>query len=211
MTETVAILKFFTIGAFLGLTAGISPGPLLTLVISETLKHNRKEGIRIAVSPLFTDIPIVLVSLFVFARVAQFDAILGVVSCLGGIFIAFLGYETIRTRELSIGEPGMQAQSLKKGIIANFLSPHPYLFWVTVGAPMALKAYELNVVALVLYFLSFYIFLIGSKISIAHLVAKSKVFFSNMLYLWVMRFLAIALFVFSVFFFFDGLKYLHLI
>lgn len=211
MTETLAILKFFIIGAFLGLTAGISPGPLLTLVISETLKHNRRAGSRIAVSPLFTDIPIVLVSLFVFTRLAQFDTILGVVSCLGGIFIAYLGYETIMIKELRIGEPAIQSQSLKKGIIANFLSPHPYLFWVTVGAPMALKAFELNLIALILYFLSFYFFLIGSKIGVAYLVSKSKVFFSNMLYMWIMRFLAVALFIFSAFFFFDGLKYLGLL
>lgn len=211
MTETIEILKYASIGAFLGLTAGLSPGPLLTLVISETLRYNRKEGVRIAVSPLFTDIPIVLVSIFVFSRLAQFDTILGVVSFVGGLFIAYLGYETIKTRELSIGESGIHTLALQKGIAANFLSPHPYLFWVTVGAPIALKAYALNIVALILYFLSFYIFLIGSKIGVAHLVAKSKVFFSNMLYMWVMRFLAIALFIFSVFFIFDGLKYLRFI
>ena len=33
MIETLAVIKFLGIGAFLGLTAGISPGPLLTLVI----------------------------------------------------------------------------------------------------------------------------------------------------------------------------------
>jgi threonine/homoserine/homoserine lactone efflux protein len=210
MIETLAVLKFLGIGAFMGLTAGISPGPLLTLVISETLKHNRKEGVRIALSPLFTDIPIVLTSFFLFSRLSQFDSILGIVSFLGGIFIAYLAYETITIRELGINEPGMQVHTLKKGIIANFLSPHPYLFWVSVGAPLALKALETNILALVLFFLSFYVFLVGSKIGVAYVVSQTKVIFSNMLYLWVMRFLSIALFLFSVLFFFEGLKYFGL-
>ena len=60
MTETCEILKFASLGGFLGLTAGISPGPLLTIVISETLKHGRKEGFKVAVSPLFTDVLIVV-------------------------------------------------------------------------------------------------------------------------------------------------------
>jgi threonine/homoserine/homoserine lactone efflux protein len=31
-------------------------------------------------------------------------------------------------------------KSLTKGILANALSPHPYLFWLSVGAPTMSKA-----------------------------------------------------------------------
>lgn len=133
---------------------------------------------------------------------------LGIVSLLGGIFVAYLGYETLTTKELVIGQPGLFAHSLKKGIIANLLNPHPYLFWITVGAPIALKAYHEEVFAVVIYFASFYVFLVGSKILIAYIVDRSKIFFSNMLYLWVMRFLGICLFAFAAFFFYEGGKYL---
>lgn len=65
---TESSLAILGMGTFFGLTAGISPGPLLTHVITETIKHNRREGIRIAFAPLFTDLPIILVSSFVFSR-----------------------------------------------------------------------------------------------------------------------------------------------
>ena len=211
MFETLATLKFFTVGALFGLTAGLSPGPLLTLVISETLKHNKREGIKIAISPLITDIPIVLISFFVFSRLSQFSSILGAISILGGIFIAFLAYETLKTRELNIHLTGTQASSLKKGIIANFLSPHPYLFWVTVGAPLALKAFETNLLALILFLLSFYVFLIGSKMIIALLVSRSKLLLTNIIYLWTMRLLGIVLLLFSLLFIYEGVKYLGLV
>jgi len=157
---------------------------------------------------LFTDIPIVLVSLLVFSKLTQFDSILGIISLIGGIFVAYLGYETIKTRELTIEKSDAKQKSLKKGIIANFLSPHPYLFWVTVGAPLAIRAFETNVLALVLFFLAFYICLVGSKIGVAFLVSKSRAFLTNILYLWTMRFLGLVLFLFSFLFICEGLKYL---
>ncbi|MDP3644827.1 MAG: LysE family transporter [Bacteroidota bacterium] len=211
MFEALTTLKFFTVGALFGLTAGISPGPLLTLVISETLKHSKKEGIKIAISPLITDIPIVLISFFVFSRLSQFNSILGAISILGGIFIAYLAYETLKTRELNFHLTDTYARSLKKGIIANFLSPHPYLFWITVGSPLALKAFETNLLALILFLLSFYVFLIGSKIGVAFLVSKSKVLLTNIIYLWTMRLLGIVLLLFSLLFIYEGVKYLGLV
>lgn len=208
MNETLAILKYASIGGFLGLSAGISPGPLLTLVISETLKQNRREGIKIAISPLFTDIPIVLASIFVFSGLAGYGLALGIVSVLGGIFIAYLGFETLLTKELVIGQPVLFTDSFKKGITANLLNPHPYLFWITVGVPMAIKAYHTELLAVIAYFTFFYSSLIGSKILIAHIVSKTKIFFSNILYLWIMRLLGISLFIFSGYFFYEGIKYL---
>ncbi len=208
MTEILEILKFASIGGFLGLSAGISPGPLLTLVVSETLKHNRKEGIKIAISPLFTDILIVMASIFVFTGLSQFSSMLGFISILGGLFIAFLGWETFSTKSLVIDQPELPANSLKKGILANILNPHPYVFWITVGAPLALKAYQTDIFAVGSYFLSFYICLTGSKILIAHFVSKSKAFISNNVYRWIMQLLGICLFIFSGFFFYEGAKYL---
>lgn len=207
MTETLEILKFASLGGFLGLTVGISPGPLLTLVVSETLKHGRKEGFKVAISPLFTDVLIVLASVFIFKSLSQSHSMLGFISLLGGLFIAYLGWETMSTKELGTGQ-SVSANSLRKGILANLLNPHPYIFWITVGAPLAIKAYQTSIFAITCYFIAFYFCLTGSKILIAHLVSKSKTFISNSIYIWIMRFLGVCLFVFSGFFISEAIKYL---
>ena len=54
------MISFLTTGAILGLSAGFAPGPLLTLVVSETLRYNVKEGIKVALAPIVTDLPIVV-------------------------------------------------------------------------------------------------------------------------------------------------------
>jgi threonine/homoserine/homoserine lactone efflux protein len=192
----------------LGLTAGISPGPLLALVISETLKHGRKEGIKIAVTPLITDLPIIVVTLFLLSRFVHYHYLLGIIAFTGALFIAYLGYESISARpleqELQLAVPG----SLKKGILANVLNPHPYLFWLTVGAPLTLKAYHASLGTAALYIVSFYSLLIGSKIAMAWLVDKSRALLKHRLYTWIMKVLGIALFVFAGIFIYEGVQLL---
>jgi len=112
-------------GAVLGLTAGISPGPLLTMVISETLRHNKREGLKIAIAPLITDIPIVLVTLFILSKMASFDIVLGIISILGGIFIAYLGYDSIRSRGVNVASgrfaAHMMVESVNDGPVTTLL------------------------------------------------------------------------------------------
>jgi threonine/homoserine/homoserine lactone efflux protein len=201
-------LEFIAIGSFLGMTAGISPGPVLTLVITQTLKHDKKEGIKVAVSPLITDLPIILITVLIFSKLSRFNNVLGAISIIGGIFVAFLGYESVRTKGLNISTQDPKSGSLKKGILANFLNPHPYLFWATIGTPYVFKASDINVLTVILFFLSFYILLIGSKVIIVMIVSRSKAFIGPKPYIVIMRILGIALFVFSLLFFYDGIQYL---
>jgi threonine/homoserine/homoserine lactone efflux protein len=206
---TIASFTYLTMGALFGLTAGIAPGPLLTLVITQTLKHNKSEGIKIAISPLITDLPTIIITLFVLSRFSQFKIVLGIISFLGGIFIAYLGYGTFVTKGIDMEIQNLKPGSLKKGIITNLLNPQPDLFWLTVGIPIALKAYELSLITVILFFLSFYILLIGSTISIAWIVERSRNLFKHRAYIWTMRILGIILFIFSLYFFYDGIKILR--
>ncbi|MEZ4775343.1 MAG: LysE family transporter [Bacteroidia bacterium] len=202
---TLQTFQYLSIGALLGLTAGISPGPLLSLMLMETLRHNLKAGIKIAFAPLITDLPVILISLAIFSRLSAFHTVLGLISLAGGIFIAYMGYETFRTKSLT-PDPETNPSSLRIGIITNFLSPHPYLFWATIGAPLALKAAETNTLSVILFFLSFYLLLVGSKVGVALIAARSKTFLNNQSYLRLMQVLGISLFLFSLYFLYDGMK-----
>lgn len=204
MSQTIS---FLFMGAVFGLTAGISPGPLLTLVIAETLKHNKTEGVKIAIAPLLTDIPIVAVTLFILSRMVNFDSVLGIISILGGIFIAYLGYDSIKTKGIEIDIQNIKLQSIRKGIIVNMLSPHPYLFWLMVGAPITFKAYQESLGAAIAFIIAFYVLLVGSKISIALLVDKSKAFLKNKAFIWTLRILGLVLMIFALLLIREGLRY----
>jgi threonine/homoserine/homoserine lactone efflux protein len=197
-------------GAVFGLTAGISPGPLLTLVISETLRHNKTEGVKIALAPLITDIPIVLLTIFILSKMAGFDIVLGTISILGGIFIAYLGYDSIKTRGIEIDIQKLKPKSIRKGIIVNILSPHPYIFWLMVGAPITIKAHQASPVAAFAFIAAFYILLVGSKISIALVVDRSRAFLKNKAFIWTLRILGLVLLIFAFLLIREGINYLGL-
>jgi threonine/homoserine/homoserine lactone efflux protein len=204
-------LQFLISGALLGLAAGISPGPLLTLVISETLKHSKKEGVIIACAPLLTDIPVVLLSILILAELSGSNFILGIISFSGALFIGYLGYESITVKSLEFDIQRVKAQSLKRGLITNFLNPHPYLFWITVGAPMVIKGYKVNIMSSLFFISGFYLLLVGSKITVAFAVDKSKSALKSNLYIYVIRILGFFLLIFSIIFIKDGLRFFGII
>lgn len=205
------MLHFLGIGLVLGFSAGFSPGPLLMLVISETLHHGTRSGVKVALSPVVTDLPIVLVTLLVLVKVSGYHGILGVVSLVGALFVLYTGYEAIRTGPVRLDLPKEQPKSLRKGVLTNFLSPHPYLFWMTVGAPLLTKSLGIGLPAFFAFIGSFYLALVGAKIILAVAVGRSKVFMSSRLYLNTMRFLGMLLALFAVMLFREGLGQLGLL
>ena len=78
---------FLTVGILLGLSAGIAPGPLLTLVVSETLSGGVGAGVRVALSPLLSDLPIILFAVFLLASFRKFRYCWG--RCLSSVGFLF--------------------------------------------------------------------------------------------------------------------------
>ena len=186
-------------------------GPLLTLVISETLQHDIKSGVKVALAPIITDLPIIILTLFVLSKLSNFHNILGIISLIGGFFVLFMGYESIRVRGVDLNLQGGKTKSLTKGVLANALSPHPYLFWLSVGAPIMTKAMSLSISAPLAFIITFYFFLVGAKIVLAIVIGKSKSFLKGNVYIYTLRFLGLLLCVLAIVLFHDGLKLLEII
>lgn len=199
-------IDFIISGIVLGLTAGISPGPLLALVFSETIRHGKKEGIKVALAPLITDLPIILFALFLLSHLAEYDLVIGVISLTGGIYLVYLGVENLRTR-IAISEDRLQKKNaLKRGVVANLLNPHPYIFWFTIGGTIIHTTWDIHFSVTLLFILFFYSLLICSKIAIVLVLARSRSFLRSKYYILVVRALGIVLLVFSVLFVREGLK-----
>jgi len=198
------VTEFLVTGTLLGLSAGVAPGPLLALVISETLRRGVGAGIRVALAPFFTDLPIIAVALLVLARLAHYDKALGAVSLAGGAFVLYLGYECARTKVLGLDDAEKPSRSLRKGVLVNFLSPHPYLFWLTVGAPTVLRAKDHSLWAAAAFVGGFYFCLVGSKVLLAWLVGRAGGRLRGRAYPVLMRALGLGLFALAALLFRDA-------
>lgn len=198
-------MHYLTLGILLGLSAGFAPGPLLALVVSETIQHGIRSGVRVALAPIITDLPIIILTCFILSKLSGFQTILGIIALVGGCVIFYMGCQCLRTKSVALDIGRIKPKSLTKGALANALSPHPYLFWFSVGAPTMTKAMQQHVGAPLAFVAGFYVFLVGSKIMLAVLVGQSKSFLIGRGYRYTMRFLGLALCVLSLVLFHDGL------
>ena len=203
--------QYLLSGLVLGLSAGLAPGPLLTLVISETLSQGLGAGLRVALAPLVTDFPIVLAALLILSRLADFNMVLGLISLAGSGVILKMGLENFRTGAVDVAEAGARSRSLAKGVVVNFLSPHPYIFWLSVGGPLATRAWAETPWAATGFILFFYLMLIGSKAGLAMIAAKSGTLLKGRLYRATMKILGILLCGLGLVLAWDGLKLLGLV
>jgi len=205
------VTAYLLIGTLLGLSAGLSPGPLQTLLVSETLRHDVRAGIRVALSPVITDLPIIILTVFILGQLSGFKPVLGIISLIGGLVLIYLGYKSFLVKSGDLSPKEENPKSLTKGIVVNLLNPHPYLFWFSVGAPTITKSMKQGLWVSGAFVLSFYFFLIGSKIILALLVSQSKSFLTGKGYLYTLRFLAVLLGIFALVLIREGLVLLRLI
>jgi threonine/homoserine/homoserine lactone efflux protein len=206
-------LNFLISGMILGLAAGLSPGPLLALLFTETVKHGRREGIKVAISPLVTDLPIVLFVLFILSSLTEQNLVIGTISLLGASYLMYLGIENLRTRDPETGKYEVRQGgkgALRRGVITNLLSPHPYLFWLSIGGPIILRSLSVSVSVAALFAGGLYSSLVGSKIGVALIVGKSRSLIGAKYYSTIVRGLGIVLVLFALVFMKEGLELLAL-
>ena len=155
----------FLLGLSLGLGAGLAPGPLLALVIRTALQDGAAAGVRVAFSPLVTDVPIIVVAVLLAASLPE--GVLGVLGIAGGAFVVWLGIEALRDEpapaEAAAGAAAPQ-RDVMRGALTNALSPHPWVFWLTVGAPILAQGTAADAA---LFLFAFYLLLIGAKVVLA--------------------------------------------
>jgi len=199
------LIEFLALGSFLGLAAGTSPGPLLAVTISETLQHGKWEGIKVAISPLITDLPIILAVLFVLSHLTNSDFVIGIIAFFGASYLIYSGIESLKIKKDSVELNLGKKDALKRGVIVNFGNPHPYVFWLSIGGPIIYKSFSTHVWATILFIAGFYIFLVGSKVIVALIVEKSKSFINSKYYFSIIRVLGIAQIIFGLTFIKVGL------
>jgi len=192
-----ALLPFLSAGLLLGLSSGLAPGPLLTLVAGETLRHGLRAGIGVALAPLLTDAPIVLATFMLLRPLSDRALPLALLHLAGGLYLAWLALESLRFRGV---EPltTIAAGSLWRGVIANILNPSPYLFWLAVGAPTLLAAWRQGWPAAAAFIGAFYALLVGTKVLLALLLARVRGTLRSRSYIGLMRALGLLLLVYAL-------------
>ena len=173
--ETDLILGLAIAGATLGLVEGIKPGPLLTMVIRETLSGGLRAGLWTAAAPIFTDGPLVIFSLFAAAWIATNPSALLVITLAGAIFLAQMGYECFGLEPPNMDEDAPPPTgSFLRGVITNLLNPNVYVFWFLIGGPLMASAADEEILAPIAYAITFLVTIMLTKATIAYAIHRAS-------------------------------------
>jgi threonine/homoserine/homoserine lactone efflux protein len=179
---------------------------MLALVLAQTLRHGAREGCKVALTPLVTDAPIILVALALASKLSALRPVLGVVSMAGAVFVLYLAWESLGPVCPDAGAAAGRPRSWFKGVATNLLNPHPWLFWLTVGAAILARAVAQGWWNAAAFLSGFYALLVGSKVMVAVLAGRSRDLLTGRAYRVAMRVLAGMLALFAVLLFREGLR-----
>jgi len=180
-------------GAALGLSAGLSPGPLLALVIVQTLTYSVREGVKVAAAPLVTDLPIVLAALALTAGLAGQPKALALLTLCGAGYLGKCALSSLRFTAGAQATAQSRPKSVRKGALANLLNPSPYLFWGGVGAPLLARTWNEGPACAAAFLAGFYACLVGAKVLVAVLTGRFGPVLGGPAYALVMRGLGLML------------------
>jgi threonine/homoserine/homoserine lactone efflux protein len=175
MTEA-ALLSLFLQGAALGFAAAITPGTFQTYLISESLSGGFRRAAPVTFAPLVSDAPIIILSLLLLDQLPE--NFLRVVSLAGGIFALYLAWRLFASwrsgTAIDMDNGERKKGSLWRGVIANFLTPGPYLFWTLISGPILLEAGRESISLGAAFLIGFYGIMIAGLLGIALLIAQAR-------------------------------------
>ena len=192
-------------GLLLGLGAGLAPGPLLALVMTESLRAGTAAGIRVAIAPLLTDTPIVALTWSLAGSLDAESPWLAALSLAGAVVVAHLALAQWRFA-LPVPDSTQITGALRRGVAVNLLSPHPWLFWTTVGGPLLVSASNRSFWLAVAFLFAFYSLLVGTKVALALLTAQWGRSLTGVAYRRVCRTLGVVLLVFAAHLGWEGVR-----
>ena len=133
-----------------GVSAATIPGPLIAYLVNTTLTRGWQKGLLVVIAPLITDLPIIILMTFILQQMPA--EVLKLIQLGGGCLLLFIAWGALKQYRagtvinLSVEEDsGAENGGLRvllTGIMMNFLSPGPWLFWGTVNGPLLVKALE---------------------------------------------------------------------
>ncbi|MFQ5682655.1 MAG: LysE family translocator [Candidatus Binatia bacterium] len=142
----------FSIAFAIGFSVASIPGPIIVLIITETLRVGQRGGLLTMMAPPLVD-ALVMLPLGLFLQASLFTGrgvvVLGLI---GAGFLGWLGLQSIRAgiRKTPMGnEQGSSSADgdrelpcFVKGTLTHLTSPYPYLYWGTVGASFVRRGFE---------------------------------------------------------------------
>jgi threonine/homoserine/homoserine lactone efflux protein len=138
------MLAYILQGIGYGFAAAVQPGPFQTYVVAQTLSRGWRRALPVALGPLISDGPIIVLTVLVLSQVPSW--LERALHIAGGAFILYLAHSAFAAwRRFNPREPtpsDLPRFNLLRAAAMNALSPGPYIYWSLVTGPILLAGWR---------------------------------------------------------------------
>jgi len=202
--ETAAFV-FVWKAVVLGVHAGASPGPITTMLVSQSLLHGRRAGAKIAFVPVLTDLPIIAVVIpCLYYLSLGLENVIALIALIGACLLCYLGYESLTVTASQFQQNNAPSISLLRAVGVNFFNPNVYIYWLTICGPLSVSALHVSVTTMLLFIGVFFISITSVKLGIALALGSVRQSLDLKVIIWINRLLGIVMFVIAASFFWKG-------
>jgi len=151
------MINYFIFGISYAFAAVIQPGPFQAFLFSNSIRNGWRRTIPLVFAPLISDLPVIILVVFILTIVPHF--VLGILQCLGGIFLLFLafkGYKSLSVVDDYNNQDLSKYANLFRAVLVNIFNPAPYLAWSLIMGPVLISALTESMKNGIILLISFY-------------------------------------------------------
>lgn len=158
---TIEVSKALLLGFTVGLTGALVPGPMLFSTIDASFKKGWIAGPEVVLGHML--IELFLCILIFFGAASFFGAgVISAISLIGGLTLVIFGAFTLKgarnaasSLQLSQDRADLKLKSSPAimGVLTSISNPYFWIWWLTAGSALVLRAYEVGILISIAYIL----------------------------------------------------------
>jgi threonine/homoserine/homoserine lactone efflux protein len=145
----------------IGFTGAMMPGPVTTLIVTETAKRGFIAGPLITIGHALLELAMVVALFFGLGDLLKQNLVAGAIGLLGGLFLLWMGFDIVRSAwqgrvSFSVAQRSGNAQvsgnPIIGGILTSIANPYWILWWATVGAAYLITFRAFGIAGIVAFY-----------------------------------------------------------
>jgi threonine/homoserine/homoserine lactone efflux protein len=159
VTEAWALVLLFLSSIVIALSGAMMPGPMLTVVVTETPRHGAKAGPLVVLGHGILELVLLLLLVIGLQPLLTDETVQAALQIVGGLMLVWTAAAMIvavARHKVSLDwdadDRGARARTVWMGIVSSLANPYWTIWWATIGLSLLTKAYALGLAGLVAFY-----------------------------------------------------------
>ena len=146
----------------IGFTGAMMPGPVTTLIVTETARRGFIAGPLITLGHSLLELAMVVALVFGLGDLLKQNAIAGTIGLLGGLFLLWMGFDIVKSAwqgkvSFDTTQRGdgtrVSGNPIIGGILTSIANPYWFMWWATVGAAYLITFRAFGITGIIAFYI----------------------------------------------------------